>query len=182
MLLKHIVCTVPLQSQKPFSEGQRSWSTLQQVAGFVAQFGGFHLNKAHIVGLWESPNAYRTFMSNQHDEIAAIGKQEHSYTSIRVSLYETVLESAIHTTVQELLSSECVMQLIVGSPDAAVFQNHPSAKNILHLPCRDLQNEGNDIVVSLHSVSAVAEHPKRNLVTPSLSLFLLAPWSVTSAL
>jgi hypothetical protein len=90
MIAKHVVCTIPIEHRAAFASGQLGWHRLDSVAGFIAQFGGFTEDNAHILGLWSTPEAYQHFMLEHHDRIAELAGQNGTYSRITVALYEVV--------------------------------------------------------------------------------------------
>ncbi len=91
MLIKWVACDVPVGLRAEFSEAQRAWKAIAETKGFICQFGGFSSNRAHILSLWENRQAYASFMSASHDDIASKNQQDRFYKSIRVDLFSEVL-------------------------------------------------------------------------------------------
>jgi len=92
MLLKLIECNVIPEKREAFSEGQKMWKELHNVPGFVAQIGGWsrsNYNKAYILAFWLEQNSYENFMDHVHDHLFVKTRQDETYSSIKVSLYET---------------------------------------------------------------------------------------------
>jgi len=94
MLIKLITCDVPLGLRVKFSEAQGAWQAISDTRGFVCQFGGFSANRAHILSLWESRQAYASFMSSSHDDVAGKNQQHRFYNSIRIDLFSEILSMA----------------------------------------------------------------------------------------
>ncbi|MFE8702993.1 DUF4937 domain-containing protein [Cytobacillus sp. FJAT-54145] len=91
MLIKRITCTVDKSQKEHFHKAQIDWGKLSAVPGFVCQIGGWKVDKAHIIALWENKDAYRHFMDAIHDEIFHDSKQEKTYRSIEVSILDEEL-------------------------------------------------------------------------------------------
>lgn len=94
MLIKWIVCRVPEEKRESFSRAQQQWSALQDVQGFVAQFGGWNVAdpaEACIVGLWKDWVSYTAFMEKIHDEIYESGGQQETFDRIDVTVMEKML-------------------------------------------------------------------------------------------
>ncbi|MBT2573171.1 DUF4937 domain-containing protein [Bacillus sp. ISL-51] len=77
-----------------FSKAQSKWSELSKVKGFMRQAGGWRTDEdghliAVIVGVWENRRSYEEFMAHSHDQIFANSKQNDTFQSINVQLYET---------------------------------------------------------------------------------------------
>ncbi len=56
-----------------FNAGQRRWSAVQDVPGFVSQVGGRSLRYpglVHILACWDGETVYRDFMRGGHDTLA----------------------------------------------------------------------------------------------------------------
>lgn len=96
MLIKLIVCRVRNVTRNRFAEGQRCWSALAGVDGFLGQVGGWQPakptaittssdNTAVIVGIWRDEAAYDHFMRGIHDSIYDESGQRGSYSAIDVS-------------------------------------------------------------------------------------------------
>ncbi|WP_331728321.1 DUF4937 domain-containing protein [Streptomyces sp. NBC_00158] len=93
---KWIGCTVPVAARGPFSAAQGAWSAISDQPGLVGQVGGWDpaTGRAHLLGLWTDEEAYRRFMRERHDAVAAANQQSGSYTAIDVAAGEVVLEMA----------------------------------------------------------------------------------------
>jgi hypothetical protein len=104
MLAKHVVCTVPIENRAAFSAGQLGWYRLDSVPGFIAQFGGFTEDKAHILGLWATQEAYQRFMLEHHDRIAKQAGQSGTYSRIAVALYEVASPTCTFETLASALA------------------------------------------------------------------------------
>ncbi|HKI84422.1 MAG TPA: DUF4937 domain-containing protein [Candidatus Krumholzibacteria bacterium] len=90
LILKWIRCTVEPSQSLAFDRAQRAWSQLHEVAGFLAQTGGWdseHQNEAGILALWRGLEHYREFMERVHDRVLAASGQDRSYTRIRPGLF-----------------------------------------------------------------------------------------------
>lgn len=93
MLMKKVICHVAESQAEEFSKAQSKWRELSQVKGFIKQSGGWHTDEdghltAVIVGVWENRQCYDEFMANCHDQIFANTKQNDTFQSINVQLYE----------------------------------------------------------------------------------------------
>ncbi len=91
MLVKWILCQV--SDQALFSRGQREWSALREVPGFLGQTGGWVQSPstgpyplAAIVGLWNDNESYRVFMRDSHDPIFDRSHQRSSLIDTKISL------------------------------------------------------------------------------------------------
>lgn len=91
MLLKLIQCHVDPHRSPAFSNAQRRWRALEQIEGFGAQVGGWRVDdnaSAIILGSWRARSDYDRFMRETHDGIVAKSRQNETYRSIEVSLWE----------------------------------------------------------------------------------------------
>lgn len=88
MYLKHIICQVKPINKQAFSSAQEKWVVLKEIPGFLAQFGGWIGNEAHIISLWNSKSAYELFMKDQHDQITKNIQQHQSYVALKIEYYE----------------------------------------------------------------------------------------------
>ncbi|CAM2146227.1 DUF4937 domain-containing protein [Pararobbsia alpina] len=91
MLIKRIVCDIPTESRSDFDRAQRSWHALATVPGLVSQFGGFAVDKAHILSLWRDDDSYHAFMSSAHDRVTNQNIQHQHYVAINVELFSEEL-------------------------------------------------------------------------------------------
>lgn len=76
-----------------FSEGQREWSRLVSVHGFVAQIGGWDATqpgRVLLLALWRDPEAYDAFMTTVHDRIHDGSGQRRTYEDLSSVLAEPV--------------------------------------------------------------------------------------------
>lgn len=93
MLIKWIVCQVPENRKKVFSQAQCSWKVIRDVDGFYGQWGGWNVRRpteAGILSLWRDSSSYEAFMSHVHDSIFHKTKQEKTYERLSVTLLEGV--------------------------------------------------------------------------------------------
>ncbi|MBM7836947.1 heme-degrading monooxygenase HmoA [Alkalihalobacillus xiaoxiensis] len=93
MIIKQIACDVMEAKKELFSSGQRKWNALEQVDGFIGQFGGWsdkEKNLAHLFSFWENEAAYQSFMKSEHDRIADFAKQSESITAIDVTIVKNI--------------------------------------------------------------------------------------------
>lgn len=115
MIVKWITCAVPGEERAAFAKAQSEWSALASVAGFGGQVGGWNLRDPHqacILALWRDADAYRRFMAEEHDRIVERNGQGRTYSSIAVSLFESVIEiPGSERTIQEALSSGRVLRV-----------------------------------------------------------------------
>lgn len=105
MLIKWVRCEVV--DRDAFDRGQRGWSALAGLPGFLGQCGGLasgprshsptehrqsdaSTDVAHVFGLWRSEADHRAFLTGPHDRLAA--DQAGSYSAIEVRLFERVLD------------------------------------------------------------------------------------------
>lgn len=87
MLVKLIVCRVPGEGRRAFSEAQSHWSGIAGAPGFFGQTGGWTVDgRAVIVGFWRNAQVYERFMHTSHDSIAH--EQRETYAAIDVTLAE----------------------------------------------------------------------------------------------
>ncbi|MGW2839213.1 DUF4937 domain-containing protein [Streptomyces sp. NPDC001493] len=93
---KWIGCEVPVAARGEFSAAQGAWSTISDQPGLVGQVGGWDTatGRAHLLGLWTDAEAYRCFMTERHDAVAAGNRQATGYTGIDVATGEVILEMA----------------------------------------------------------------------------------------
>jgi len=90
MLVKWVSCTV--SEAAAFDRGQRAWSALHAIPGFVGQGGGWDVQRAHVFGFWADRASYDRFMAVSHDTLAA--GQAGTYSGIEVRLFEHRLDMA----------------------------------------------------------------------------------------
>jgi hypothetical protein len=90
-LIKWVTCRVT--DRAGFDRCQRGWASLRGRVGFLGQCGGWSRRDdglAHIVGCWADAAAYRAFMGEVHDGIAAA--QAGTYGSAGVRVFARVLD------------------------------------------------------------------------------------------
>jgi len=92
MLLKLISCRVLPGRRAAFDEGQRQWTALASIPGFIGQCGGWRGDGAVIIGLWMDAPSYDHFMQHEHDRIAANAGQAGSYEALRIELFDEQLD------------------------------------------------------------------------------------------
>ncbi|MCO1579897.1 YdbC family protein [Crossiella sp. SN42] len=76
-----------------FDRGQRAWSALSGLPGFLGQFGGWSRRKpgvAHVFAWWNSQRDHQEFMAGAHDHLAA--NQVGTYDTIEARLWEHCLD------------------------------------------------------------------------------------------
>jgi heme-degrading monooxygenase HmoA len=89
MLVKWIRCEVTARAD--FDRGQRVWTRLAEVPGFLGQCagwgsGGDGFEIAHVLSLWADQAGYDRFMKGAHEALAAA--QESTYRKIDVRLFQ----------------------------------------------------------------------------------------------
>ncbi|ATH94423.1 DUF4937 domain-containing protein [Bacillus glycinifermentans] len=106
-VLKLICCKTDELHKQPFSEAQAKWSPLQNVKGFIRQWGGFRQSEdgweAVIMALWESKHDYLNFMEHDHDAIFEKTNQTGTFQAIEVALIEGAAE------INQALKSNCTV-------------------------------------------------------------------------
>ncbi|MBI4674990.1 MAG: YdbC family protein [Chloroflexi bacterium] len=93
MLIKWIVCCVPLTTRAEFAQAQCQWTPLSKLDGFLGQIGGWNSREpeqACILACWRDQAAYNAFMQNMHDAISDASAQHKTYDAIQVMLAEMV--------------------------------------------------------------------------------------------
>ncbi|MEC2309336.1 YdbC family protein [Bacillus atrophaeus] len=93
MLIKEMKCEVEAAHKEAFSKAQSRWGELKYINGFIKQAGGWRKNEngmftAIVIGVWEDQQTYEEFMTNEHDRIYANTKQQGTFRSIQVKLYQ----------------------------------------------------------------------------------------------
>lgn len=91
MLIKWVKCGV--FDRERFDAGQRSWTALSALPGFIGQGGGWSRREplqAHVFSMWTDRERYESFMDGIHDRVAA--GQAASYGAIDVRLFEHRLD------------------------------------------------------------------------------------------
>ncbi len=98
MLLKWIVCDVEPSNRVAFGEAQQAWGAIGSADGLLGQTGGWDRKsgRACVVGAWASTTSYEAFMGGLHDEVIAGSRQEKTYVSSRVTIFDGVMEMAGH--------------------------------------------------------------------------------------
>ncbi|MFJ8439821.1 DUF4937 domain-containing protein [Kitasatospora griseola] len=93
---KWIGCTVPAAARGRFSAAQEAWSAISDQPGLVGQLGGWDpaTGRAQLLGLRTDEAAYRRFMRERHDAVAADSQQRAGYTAIDIATGGTVLDMA----------------------------------------------------------------------------------------
>jgi len=94
MYIKWIVCNVPSQLQKQFLLAQEAWSKTSKSKGFIGQTGGWNIkntNEACIISFWKNKESLQHFMNNLHDVIFANNNQIATYSSIKVSYFNALM-------------------------------------------------------------------------------------------
>ncbi|WP_435871964.1 DUF4937 domain-containing protein [Kitasatospora griseola] len=93
---KWIGCEVPVAARGRFSVAQEAWSTISDQPGLVGQLGGWDpaTGRAQLLGLWTDESAYRRFMRERHDTVAAGNQQRAGCTAIDIATGGTVLAMA----------------------------------------------------------------------------------------
>ncbi len=95
MILKLIICQVPLEHRQAFSRGQECWAALGDLEGFAGQTGGWtraDSSEAVIVGLWRDESSYDHFMSDVHDSIFESGGQKGTYALSEIALWDRLFD------------------------------------------------------------------------------------------
>jgi heme-degrading monooxygenase HmoA len=92
MIGKWIACRTAPETREAFAAGQLAWNVVAGQPGFRGQCGGFAGDDAFVLALWETDPAYRAFMDDVHDGIAAASGQANTYSSIEVDLLDRVLD------------------------------------------------------------------------------------------
>lgn len=93
MMLKLIRCRVPPKQRDRFARGQRRWSALARLEGFLGQTGGWDQrpgkpNDAVILGFWRTTPSYDQFMREHHDPLYDASGQRGTYEWSHVSKWE----------------------------------------------------------------------------------------------
>lgn len=76
-----------------FDRGQRAWSGLSGLPGFLGQCGGWSRREpgvAHVFAWWRSPRHHQEFMAGAHDDLAA--GQAGTYDTIEVRRWQRHLD------------------------------------------------------------------------------------------
>lgn len=87
MLVKWITCGVT--DPVAFDHGQRTWTELRDLPGFLGQGGGRSRRDpglVHVFGCWADRPSHAAFMGRTHDRIAVA--QAGTYDTIEVRLFE----------------------------------------------------------------------------------------------
>lgn len=91
MICKWVVCQAT--DREAFDRGQRAWTDLAALPGFLGQAGGWSAavpGQAHVFGFWADRKSYDAFMAAGHDRLAA--EHRSSYREIEVRLFDVTLE------------------------------------------------------------------------------------------
>ena len=91
MIVKWIVCQV--SDPVAFDRGQRGWTDLAALPGFLGQIGGWSTTvpgQAHVLGFWNDRRDHDAFMAGAHDRLAS--DQQGSYSGIEARLFASALE------------------------------------------------------------------------------------------
>jgi len=95
-VLKLIRCKSAGQKLRAFSEAQAKWAPLQNVSGFIRQWGGWveteNGQEAVVLVLWKSKQDYLNFMADHHDAIYERTNQKGTFESINITLFEDPAE------------------------------------------------------------------------------------------
>jgi heme-degrading monooxygenase HmoA len=94
MYIKWIICTVPDNKKEEFSKAQEKWSKTSESDGFIAQTGGWNLknpSEACIIAFWKDKDSLQNFMDNLHDVIFIDNQQNTTYSSIKITYFESLL-------------------------------------------------------------------------------------------
>ncbi|MDE1361635.1 hypothetical protein CHCC20488_0308 [Bacillus paralicheniformis] len=95
-VLKLIRCKPAGQQLHAFSEAQAKWAPLQNVSGFIRQWGGWMETEngpgALVLVLWKSKRDYLNFMADHHDAIYERTNQKGTFESINITLFEEPAE------------------------------------------------------------------------------------------
>jgi hypothetical protein len=123
MIIKWIECKVPTNKKDEFSFAQEEWKALKGVNGFIGQIGGWDLknnSNACVLGAWENWGAYRHFMDNLHDQLFHKNKQNQSYESISVTLFESLFDiPGVYKQLRDSLTKGRLLRVA----DITVFDN-----------------------------------------------------------
>lgn len=95
MIIKWIVCEVSPNHKEAFSKAQMQWKDLSKVDGFIAQLGGWNIdkpNQACILALWQDKESLEKFMEQLHDDIVEQNQQSNTYESIDVHHFFSRIE------------------------------------------------------------------------------------------
>lgn len=95
MLIKWIVCNVPMEDRSSFSTAQERWKAISRAPGFVAQFGGWdekNSQEACILSLWKDQASFDFFMAEIHDTVTESNSQASTYSGISVDFFEPEME------------------------------------------------------------------------------------------
>ncbi|MDX8366256.1 YdbC family protein [Cytobacillus sp. IB215665] len=125
MLIKWIVCNVPLHKKRQFSIAQEQWRSLQNIDGFLGQIGGWDINtptKACIIAFWKNHSSYKLFMKNKHDAIIEGNDQMNEYDSIKVEIFENNL-NVLNFNISEVLQKATFLH-VEKDPCTKEKQNH----------------------------------------------------------
>ncbi|MCP3803437.1 YdbC family protein [Allokutzneria sp. A3M-2-11 16] len=90
MIIKWVRCRAV--DAGAFDRGQRAWSELAGLPGFLGQFGGWSRGEpdiAHVFAFWDNQADHERFMAGEHDRVAA--DQAGAYDAIQVGLWESQL-------------------------------------------------------------------------------------------
>lgn len=95
MIVKLIICDVIEAKRDQFADGQRTWSALANVSGFLGQTGGWSVDTAHkavITAFWHDHEAYDKFMRNQHDVIFDHNAQRGTFHKSDVTIWHHICD------------------------------------------------------------------------------------------
>ena len=116
-VLKLIRCKSAEQKLQAFSEAQAKWAPLQNVSGFIRQWGGWMETEdgpeAVVLVLWKSKHDYLNFMAEHHDEIYERTHQKGTFESINITLFEDPAE--ISETLQNNTPAPVPEWTVMGS-------------------------------------------------------------------
>ncbi|MDX8361785.1 YdbC family protein [Cytobacillus sp. IB215316] len=145
MLIKWIVCNVPLHKRRQFSIAQEHWRSLQNIDGFLGQIGGWDINtptKACIIAFWKDHSSYKLFMKNKHDEIIEGNDQMNEYDSTKVEIFENNLK-VMNFNISEVIQKATFLNVEKGTCTKEWQNDFEKSQNSL---CDTKMNENKDML------------------------------------
>lgn len=90
MLLKLIRCDVATERREAFDRGQRTWSAVAELDGFLHQSGGWSEDQAWIASWWRDWDSYAKFRKDAHDHLLARSGHGLACDRLDISYWEDV--------------------------------------------------------------------------------------------